>query len=630
MELLRTARAVTGHACGRPLPSVVAMVRTRTTVLLLAMLAAVLAGTMPNLSSASFTSQTTNTASTFTAAADWTPPTVTMNSPGSAVAGTVTLSATASDADSGLASVLVEYLDPATSTWKAICTATASPWSCSWDTTKVTDGTYSLRATATDKAGNSAVSDPVSTTVANNLTVVLADPGSYLRGSTALSATVYGGTVSYTVTIEYTTAGSTSGWRTACSGATTSTLSCSWSTTAVANGSYDLRATAVAGKSSATSATVPDTMVDNAAPTVTMTDPGATLSGTVTLSATATDADSGIAQVVIAYAPTGTPAGGSWTTACTLTGSPYSCRFDTTALAGGGYDFRAVATDSAGNTSTSAPVTNRVVDNSVSSVSMEDPGAYLTGTVSLRASASASSGVASVVIQRAAGGTTSWTTVCTITTGTSPYSCPWSSTTVSDGLYDFRAVLTDGAGRTTTSTTMASRRVDNTTLRGYDVQAANGGASVGRLEQNDTLTLTYTDTVKPSTITPAFTGAAMAVQLRLRDGGLLGSSPKDDTVDVLVGGSVINLGSIDLRDDYVKNGKTVTFSATMSATTVAAGSANRTVVTIRLGASSGGGLRTAASAPAMVGTPSAAATDLYGTACSAAPVTELGAADKDF
>jgi hypothetical protein len=262
---------------------------------------------------------------------------------------------------------------------------------------------------------------------------------------------------------------------------------------------------------------------------------------------------------------------------------------------------------------------------------MEDPGAYLTGTVTLRASASASSGVASVVIQRAPSGTTTWTTVCTITTGTSPYSCPWSSTTVGDGLYEFRAVLTDTAGRTTTSTTVTSRRVDNTALRGYDVQATNGGATLGRLEQNDTLTLTYTDTVKTSSITPAFTGAAMAVQLRVRDGGLLGLTPKDDTVDVLVGGSVINLGSIDLKDDYVKGGKTATFNATMSATTVAAGSANRTVVTIRLGAlAAGNGLRTASTTPSMVWTPSAAATDLYGTASSAAPVTELGAADKDF
>ena len=44
--------------------------------------------------------------------------------------------------------------------------------------------------------------------------------------------------------------------------------------------------------------------------------------------------------------------------------SSYSCPLDTTALAGGGYDFRAIATDAAGNTTTSATLANRVVDNS--------------------------------------------------------------------------------------------------------------------------------------------------------------------------------------------------------------------------------------------------------------------------
>jgi len=52
-----------------------------------------------------------------------------------------------------------------------------------------------------------------------------------------------------------------------------------------------------------------------------------------------------------------------WADVCTDTTSPYSCAFNTTTIANGGYDLRAIATDVAGNVSTSAVLVNRVVDN---------------------------------------------------------------------------------------------------------------------------------------------------------------------------------------------------------------------------------------------------------------------------
>ncbi|MFM6847885.1 MAG: Ig-like domain-containing protein [Terrabacter sp.] len=603
------------------------MPRTRVLLLVVAALATIL-GMTSSFSSASFTSQSTNQPAVFTAAADWTPPTVTMTSPGTAVGGTVSLSVTASDADSGLGSVLYEYYS--SSGWSPVCTSNATPWSCSWDTTRVADGPYALRATATDKAGNVAVSDTVSTTVANNFTVVLSDPGSYVRGTVTLTGAIYGGgSLVYGTTIEYAVSGSST-WKSLplCSPVTTGqTFSCTWNTTGLASGTYDLRATATSGRTSGTSASITDVVVDNTAPAVTMTDPGATLSGTVTLGATSSDADSGVGQVVVQYAPNATSA---WTTACTLTSSPFTCRFDTTTLTNGKYDFRAVSSDNAGNSATSASVTGRTVDNTVSSVAMEDPGAYLTGSVTLTATATARTGVASVAIQRAPSGAGTWTTACTMS-GSSPFSCSWASTSTPDGLYDFRAVLTETGGAVTTSAVVSARRVDNTALRGVDVQAANGGATVGKIEANDSLTLTYSDTVKPSSITPTFTGSALAVQVRIRDGAILGLTSKDDTLDVLVGGSVVSLGSVNLKEDFVKTNKTTIYNATMTASTVVVGSANRTVITLKLGAlSSGGAVRTVLSTQNMVWTPSTSATDTFGTASSGAPVTESGTLDKDF
>lgn len=584
---------------------------------------------MPTLSGATFTAVSRNTASV-TAAADWTPPTVSVTSPGTSVKDTLTITAAASDAQSGIRTVELQYLAPGASAWASLCTASTSPYTCSWNTKLVADGRYDLRAIATDNAGYQTTSDSVSTTVANNLLVVLSDPGAIVKGTQSLTTTIYNANaVTYTVKVEYSVSGAGS-WKSLCSNLG-SPYSCSWNTagsTFTQGESYDLRATATAGSTSTTSAVVVDVLVDNTAPTaVTMTDPGTPLRGTVTLAATASDAESGIAGVVL-QAQKGT---GAWATLCTLSIDPFTCRYDTTQLTDGTYGFRAVATDAAGNTTNSAVVASRVVDNTVSSVSVEDPGAFLSGTVALTATASSTAGVSSVRIDRAPNGSATWTSVCT--DSTSPYTCPLDTTVLADGLYDFRAVVVDGAGRTTTSATVAARRVDNTPLKAYDVQTVNGGAKAGRLDTGDKLVLTYSDQVNPASVMTGWTGAATGVTLRLRDGNAVSSGlgGTNDTVDVLNGSTVLGLGSVNLKSNLIKNGKTTTFIATMTATTTTVNGTTATVVTITAGTTSGAGnLRTATSATLAVWTPSTAALDLFGKPCSAAPATERGAANLEF
>src|SRR5690606_9623448 len=39
------------------------------------------------------------------------------------------------------------------SDWRTVCEVTAAPWSCSWDTTTVADGSYDVRAQVPDTAG---------------------------------------------------------------------------------------------------------------------------------------------------------------------------------------------------------------------------------------------------------------------------------------------------------------------------------------------------------------------------------------------------------------------------------------------------------------------------------------------
>ena len=91
---------------------------------------------------------------------DATAPNVSLADPGSPLRGTVTLSPSAGDGTgSGIASLIVQRSPAGAGTWTTIGT--------SWNTTGVADGSYDLRARATDNAGNTANS-PLRTVVVDN------------------------------------------------------------------------------------------------------------------------------------------------------------------------------------------------------------------------------------------------------------------------------------------------------------------------------------------------------------------------------------------------------------------------------------------------------------------------------
>ena len=95
-------------------------------------------------------------------------------------------------------------------------------------------------------------------------------------------------------------------------------------------------------------------------------------------------------------------------------------------------------------------------------------------------------------------------------------------------------------------------------------------------------------------------------------------------------GSAVNLGSVNLRQTYIRSGRTATFNATMTKSTVVVNGVTRSTVTVTLGAATSGSLRTVSTGAAMVWTPSAAVVDLAGKPSSTSPVTETGALDREF
>ena len=132
---------------------------------------------------------------------------------------------------------------------------------------------------------------------------------------------------------------------------TTSPYSATLNTIPLANGTHTLTAVArdINGNT-ATSAPVTITVnnVDTSAPAVSVTAPTGTVSGTVTISATATD-NAGVAGVQ--FRVDGTAIGAQDTT------SPYNATWNTTTATNGTHTLTAVATDINGNTATSAPIT---------------------------------------------------------------------------------------------------------------------------------------------------------------------------------------------------------------------------------------------------------------------------------
>lgn len=203
---------------------------------------------------------------------------------------------------------------------------------------------------------------------------------------------------------------------------------------------------------------------DTTPPTVSVTAPTASakLRGSVSLTASASD-NVGVASVQ--FKLDGVNIGSADTT------SPYSTTWDTSTTSNGSHTLTAVASDAAGNTTTSSSVTV-TVDNTAPSVSVTTPssGATVSGSsVSVTASASDNVGVVGVQFYLDYAGNPASNKLGSEDT-TSPYSTTLNTTTLGNGTHTLTAIARDAAGNTTTSSTI-SVTVNNTSPPPSDTTA---------------------------------------------------------------------------------------------------------------------------------------------------------------
>jgi hypothetical protein len=452
---------------------------------------------------------------------DTTPPTVSITAPagGATVSGTaVSLSATATD-NVGVSSVQFK-LDGA----NLGAADTTAPYAATWNTTTATNGTHTLTAVATDAAGNTTTSAPVTVTVSNQggggtggtqnvvwinavkvtvtgntITKNAGCPGCFDAGATSQQTIASGdGAVEFSISSGASVAVGLSNGNPGTSAQEikfalwfypgspgyaevreSGAYKSDWPLIAGAvhkiaveagavkyyqNGALKytsglapawplLMDTALGQKGNAVQNAVITTGAggggggDTTPPAVAITAPagGATVSGaSVTVTASASD-NVGIASVQ--FKLDGANLGAADTT------SPYSIAWNTTTAASGTHTLTAVATDAAGNTTTSAPVTVTVSnatgggDTTPPTVAITAPagGTTVSGaSVTVTASAGDNVGVASVQFKLDGANLGAADT-------TSPYSIAWNSTTATNGTHTLTAVATDAAGNTTTS-----------------------------------------------------------------------------------------------------------------------------------------------------------------------------------
>jgi hypothetical protein len=432
------------------------------------------------------------------------PPTATISSPSSGnvtiqAGQSVTFAGSANDPDGSVA--LYSWIFPGGSPGKS---SVQNPGAVTF----ATPGVYTASLTVLDNTGANNPSPPTVTVTVNGaapLGASITSPasGSSVSGTVAVNmsaSNIQGSPTQFVLKLDNSTTLSTQ------SVPSGSTASFQWNTAGVSNGAHTLNLTVTDGAGRTASSAVSVTVANGTggapgAPTVSITTPfnGDWTGNSLHIVATASGGSTALSSVKL-YGNGGVVL----QTTCTGTSCTLDDWWTTGTLSPGGYQIQAVATNTAGVWTTSAPVTiykdattpvkasgappsggggGGGGDTTAPTVAISGPagGATVTGTTSVTASASDNVGVVGVQFKLDGANLGAEDT-------SAPYSVSWNTTTAANGTHTLTAVARDAAGNTTTSTAVTVT-VSNTTGGGdttsptVAITGPAGGATVSGTAQ---------------------------------------------------------------------------------------------------------------------------------------------------
>jgi hypothetical protein len=400
-----------------------------------------------------------NAAATPPPSGDTTPPAVALTTPqaGTTVTGAVNVAANASD---NVAVVGVQFKVDGSAVGGE---DTSAPYAANWSSNGVPNGNHTVTAVARDAAGNSTTSQS-SVTVSNSaaaapsanpLTITQPAAGSTVSGSVTVKAVSTAPVTSITFTVDGVAIAPPERY---------DPYQVTWDTTKSSNGAHTLKATLLTtdGKTWTVEQSVTVSNGSSSPPagtpsplTITQPAAGATVSGSVTVTAVSTAPVTSITFTVDGVA-----------IAAPERYAPYQVTWDTTTSSNGTHTLKATLLTTDGKTWTAEQ--DVTVSNSAEStppnVALTSPasGATVSGVVNIAATASDNVGVVGVQFKIDGGNLGAEDT-------TAPYTASWSSGNVANGGHNITAVARDAAGNRSTA------------QRTVTVSNASGGSTGPRL-----------------------------------------------------------------------------------------------------------------------------------------------------
>ncbi|WP_045729408.1 Ig-like domain-containing protein [Pseudarthrobacter chlorophenolicus] len=258
----------------------------------------------------------------------------------------------------------------------------------------------------------------------------------------------------------------------------------------------------------------------------------------------------------------------------TASDGTWSANLNLASLKDGTVTYTVTVTDSAGNTSAAATVTN-AKDTVAPAVTITAP---LFASGSSKVNGTVEAGIAVTVTVRDSA-------VKSVMSQVTPSGTAWSTTvdisSLADGTLTYTASATDAAGNNTTATASGTTTKDTVPPTLTGITGTNGNKA--GLDRGDLLAISFSEAMDPAKFCPGWNGGSLTGTITLSNGANTANDAVSFTSSSCTG---LDLGTVLLGADYVGS-TAVTFSGNGNNVSTLSWDSSGKVLTLRFGVASG-------------------------------------------